>query len=87
MPEERPERARTRPVGGSGFSTRAIRAAHRVPPVNQRPTSVPIYQTVTFSSEDAEELGAVLTGRIDGYAYSRVDNPTVAALASAVADL
>jgi methionine-gamma-lyase len=81
------------PGGGSdaprrdGFSTRAIRAAHRVPPVNQRPTSVPIYQTVTFSSEDAEELGAVLTGRVGGYAYSRIDNPTVAALASAVAEL
>jgi methionine-gamma-lyase len=70
-----------------GFSTRAIRAAHRIPPVDQRPTSVPIYQTVTFSSEDAEELGAVLTGRVPGYAYSRIDNPTVAALAAAVAEL
>src|SRR5258705_8186693 len=69
------------------FSTRAIRAAHRVPQVDQRPTSVPIYQTVTFSSEDAAQLGAVLTGAIPGYAYSRIDNPTVAALAAAVAEL
>jgi cystathionine beta-lyase/cystathionine gamma-synthase len=75
------------PARPAGFSTRAIRAAHRVPPVDQRPTSVPIYQTVTFSSEDAAELGDVLTGAVPGYAYSRIDNPTVAALAGAVADL
>jgi cystathionine beta-lyase/cystathionine gamma-synthase len=71
----------------TGFSTRAIRAAHRLPRVDQRPTSVPIYQTVTFSSEDAAELGAVLTDEQPGYAYSRIDNPTVAALAAAVAEL
>jgi methionine-gamma-lyase len=82
QPSPRPASDRT-----IGFSTRAIRATHRIPAVDQRPTSVPIYQTVTFSSEDAEELGAVLTGRIPGYAYSRIDNPTVAALAAAVAEL
>jgi O-acetylhomoserine/O-acetylserine sulfhydrylase-like pyridoxal-dependent enzyme len=37
-----------------GFTTRAIRAATRAPRVDQRPTSVPIYQTATFSSADAE---------------------------------
>ena len=75
------------PERSSGFATRAIRAAHRLPRVDQRPTSVPIYQTITFSSGDAEELGAVLTDQQPGYAYSRIDNPTVAALASAVAEL
>jgi cystathionine beta-lyase/cystathionine gamma-synthase len=70
-----------------GFATRAIRAAHRLPVVEQRPTSVPIYQTVTFSSADAEELGAVATRQIPGYAYGRLDNPTVVAYASAVAEL
>jgi len=48
---------------------------------------VPIYQTVTFSSDDAAELGAVLTDEQPGYAYSRIDNPTVTALAAAVAEL
>jgi cystathionine beta-lyase/cystathionine gamma-synthase len=71
----------------AGFATRAIRAAHRLPTVDQRPTSVPIYQTVTFSSGDAEELGAVLTGQRPGYAYGRIDNPTTAALGRAVAEL
>src|SRR5207237_8064616 len=70
-----------------GFATRAIRAAHRLPVVDQSPTSVPIYQTVTFASEDAEELGAVATRQVPGYAYGRLDNPTVVAFAAAVAEL
>ena len=70
-----------------GPSTRAIRAASRVPDVRQVPTSVPIYQTATFASADAEELAAVLAGDEPGYAYSRIDNPTVTALGDAIADL
>lgn len=70
-----------------GFATRAIRAATRAPELDQRPTSVPIYQSATFSSEDADELGDVLTDRRHGYAYSRIDNPTTSALADAVAEL
>ncbi len=88
MPEHDPQSPRDpSPDRPTGFSTRAIRAAHRIPRVDQRPTSVPIYQTVTFSSDDAASLGAVLTDEQPGYAYSRIDNPTVAALASAVAEL
>jgi cystathionine beta-lyase/cystathionine gamma-synthase len=48
---------------------------------------VPIYQTATFASGDAEELAAVLTGDQPGYAYSRIDNPTIVALGDAVAEL
>src|SRR5258706_6847357 len=55
-----------------GFATRAIRAAHRLPLVDQSPTSVPIYQTVTFAAADAEELGAVTTREIPGYSYGRL---------------
>jgi cystathionine beta-lyase/cystathionine gamma-synthase len=70
-----------------GFATRAIRAAHRLPVVDQHPTSVPIYQTVTFAAADAEELGAVANREVPGYAYGRLDNPTVVAFAGAVAEL
>ena len=70
-----------------GPSTRAIRAASRVPAVAQTPTSVPIYQTATFSSADVDELASVLAGDKPGYAYSRIDNPTVVALGDAIADL
>jgi methionine-gamma-lyase len=70
-----------------GLSTRAIRAASRVRPIDQVPTAVPIYQTATFAAADADELASVLTGERHGYAYSRIDNPTVDALGEAVADL
>jgi len=70
-----------------GPSTRAIRAASRIPRVSQVPTSVPIYQTATFASADADELAQVLSGDAPGYAYSRIDNPTVNALGAAIADL
>jgi cystathionine beta-lyase/cystathionine gamma-synthase len=70
-----------------GPSTRAIRAASRVPEVRQAPTSVPIYQTATFASADADELASVLSGERPGYAYSRIDNPTVTALGDAIAEL
>jgi cystathionine beta-lyase/cystathionine gamma-synthase len=70
-----------------GFSTRAIRAASRTPNVAQRPTSVPIYQTATFTSEDAERLGDVVGDPWAGYSYSRLSNPTTQALAEAYAEL
>ena len=70
-----------------GFSTRAIRAASRAPRVDQRPTSVPIYQTATFASTDAGELGDVLGDPHGGYAYSRIANPTAMALGAAYAEI
>jgi methionine-gamma-lyase len=70
-----------------GFSTRAIRAAARAPRVDQRPTTVPIYQTVTFTSSDAEELGDVVADARAGYSYTRLSNPTSRALGDAYAEL
>ncbi|HEX7543261.1 MAG TPA: aminotransferase class I/II-fold pyridoxal phosphate-dependent enzyme [Candidatus Limnocylindrales bacterium] len=69
------------------FSTRAIQVTTRVPQVDQVPSSIPIYLAATFSTADAAELGDVLTGVTPGYAYSRIDNPTTAALGYAVAEL
>jgi cystathionine beta-lyase/cystathionine gamma-synthase len=89
MPEHEPTRPDTpdTPADARGFATRAIRAAHRQPLVEQRPTSVPIYSSITYAADDAAELGAVLTGDRPGYAYGRIDNPTVSAFAAAVAEL
>ena len=76
-----------RPAASRGFATRAIAASTRAPRVDQRPNAVPIYQAVTFSAEDAEELGAISTGRTAGYSYARIANPTGDALAMAMAEL
>jgi methionine-gamma-lyase len=70
-----------------GFSTRAIRAATTPPAMNQRPNAVPVYLSATFSAADAEELGAITTGKQPGYAYARIDNPTGTALADALAEI
>ena len=55
--------------------------------MHQRPDSVPIYQAVTFSAADSDELADVVTDRRPGYAYARIDNPTGTALADAIAEL
>ena len=70
-----------------GFSTRAIRAASKTPAVNQRPTTVPIYQTATFTSSDAEQLADVVSDGRAGYSYSRLSNPTSRALGDAFAEI
>jgi methionine-gamma-lyase len=70
-----------------GFATRAIRAATTVPPLEQAPNATPIYQSATFSAADSEELGDILSDVRPGYAYARIDNPSAAAMASAVAEL
>src|SRR5687767_13539580 len=70
-----------------GFSTRAIRAASKVPPAPQPPINVPIYQTATFEVSSAEELAELLEFSRAGHSYSRYSNPTHAALEEALAEL
>jgi len=70
-----------------GFSTRAIRAASRVPAAPQPPLNVPIYATSTFEVGDATELAELLEFARPGHSYSRYSNPTHAALEEALAEL
>jgi methionine-gamma-lyase len=70
-----------------GFSTRAIRAASRVPDAPQAPVNVPIYQSSTFEVASAEELAELLEFRRPGHSYTRYSNPTHAALEAALAEL
>jgi methionine-gamma-lyase len=52
-----------------------------------RPIVPPIYQTSTFGFASAEQGAALFAGQEKGFIYSRMGNPTVAALESAVAAL
>jgi cystathionine beta-lyase/cystathionine gamma-synthase len=72
---------------GRGFGTRAIKAATRVPQVEQRPASVPIYQTATFHAEDVDDYAALVGFERPGFTYSRLENPTAGTLAGAFAEL
>lgn len=59
-----------------------------MPPVGQRPASVPIYQTSTWGFEDSDMFAGVISLEEHGYAYGRgYGNPTVDALESVAADL
>lgn len=53
----------------------------------ERPAAPPIYQTSTFAFADADDFTAALAGPDDGFAYSRLGNPTTAALERSCADL
>ena len=70
-----------------GFSTRAIKAASRVPDAPQAPINVPIYQTSTFEVTSASELAELLVFARPGHSYTRYSNPTHAALEEALAEL
>lgn len=49
--------------------------------------SVPIYQTSTFAFHNADHGAALFAGSEEGYIYTRIGNPTIGALESAVAEL
>jgi len=50
-------------------------------------SAVPLYQTVSYAYATAEELADVFAGRAPGYIYTRMANPTTAALEVRLAHL
>jgi cystathionine beta-lyase/cystathionine gamma-synthase len=73
-------------AGSYGENTRAV---HLPPPPvpRQRPLGTPVYRTAAFAFSSSAEYAAVLAQGGTGYSYSRIDNPTVDAFATAVAAL
>ncbi|MGH3670556.1 MAG: trans-sulfuration enzyme family protein, partial [Pseudonocardiaceae bacterium] len=52
-----------------------------------RPLGLPVVRSSAFAFDSAHDYAEILGGRIPGYSYSRIDNPTSAAFAAAVAAL
>jgi O-acetylhomoserine (thiol)-lyase len=69
-----------------GFSTRAVHAGARPDPVTGS-RNVPIHQTTAYVFDDVEHAAALFNLQTFGYIYSRLTNPTVAALEERVAAL
>ena len=70
-----------------GFSTRAVHGP-KTPPVEQQPSSVPIYHTATWRFDTSEDYAEVIGFRRPGYVYGRgYGNPTVEAFERAMAEL
>lgn len=69
-----------------GFATRAVHAGARPDPTTGS-RNVPIHQTTSYVFEDADQAAALFNLQTFGYIYSRLTNPTVAALEERVAAL
>jgi cystathionine beta-lyase/cystathionine gamma-synthase len=69
-----------------GEGTRAVHLPP-FPELHSEPVGLPVIRSSTFEFETAQEYADVLGGRQPGFSYTRVDNPTAAAFASAVAAL
>jgi len=67
-------------------ATRFIHAGQHPDPATGA-VSTPIYQTSTFAFRNADEGAARFLGKDSGYKYTRLGNPTVAALEECVAEL
>ena len=67
-------------------ATRIIHAGQHPDPATGA-VSTPIYQTSTFAFRNADEGAARFQGRDPGYKYTRLGNPTVAALEECLATL
>jgi methionine-gamma-lyase len=67
-------------------ATAAIHA-HRTHHAQYGEVSVPIYQCSTFAFDNADQGAARFAGTAPGYIYTRLGNPTVNALADALATL
>jgi len=72
---------------GRGFATRAVHGAP-THPVEQAPSSVPLYQASTWRFDSAEDYADVIGFRRPGYVYGRgYGNPTVEAFEGVMGDL
>jgi len=69
-----------------GFETLAIHAGARPEPLTGA-RNVPIYQTTAYVFDDVEQAASLFNLSSFGFIYSRITNPTVAALEERVAAL
>jgi methionine-gamma-lyase len=68
-----------------GFDTKVIHAGGHHDPYGS--ATVPIYQTSTFAFDNAQQGADRFAGTADGFIYTRLGNPTIAALERQMAEL
>jgi cystathionine beta-lyase/cystathionine gamma-synthase len=69
-----------------GEGTRSVHLPSS-PSLASEPLAPPVIHSSTFAFQSAQEYSDVLGGRVSGFSYSRIDNPTASTFASAVAAL
>jgi len=70
---------------GLGFSTKAVRGGEK--PDGLGAVATPIYETSVFAFTSTRQLIDVISEKIEGYLYTRFDNPTVRAVEKKMAIL
>lgn len=61
-----------------GIGTRAVHGGYS--PKSGEPRVAPIVQSTSYKYDSFDEVGDVAAGRIEGFLYTRLSNPTVSAL-------
>ncbi|MFP4697572.1 MAG: O-acetylhomoserine aminocarboxypropyltransferase/cysteine synthase family protein [Eubacteriales bacterium] len=56
-------------------------------PKNGEPRALPIYQSTTYTYDSTEHIGKLFDLEVEGHMYSRISNPTVAAVEDKIAAL
>jgi O-acetylhomoserine (thiol)-lyase len=69
----------------SNIDTLAIHAGYE--PKNGEPRALPVYQSTTFHYNSTDEVAGLFDLTVDGYMYSRIHNPTCAAVERKIAAL
>jgi cystathionine beta-lyase/cystathionine gamma-synthase len=69
-----------------GEGTRAVHLPP-FPDLGATPIGLPVVRSSTYSFTTAQGYADVLAGRLPGFSYARIDNPTASAFAAAVAYL
>ncbi|MBO5778069.1 MAG: O-acetylhomoserine aminocarboxypropyltransferase/cysteine synthase [Clostridia bacterium] len=67
------------------IETKAIQSGYE--PENGQPRVLPIYQSTTYKYDSADHLGDLFDLKADGHMYTRISNPTVAAVEAKIADM
>jgi methionine-gamma-lyase len=69
----------------AGINTKLVHAG--MPPDAYGSVITPIYQTSTFAFDSAQNGADRFSKKVEGYIYTRIGNPTIAALENCVAEL
>ncbi len=67
------------------IETKCIQGGYQ--PKNGEPRILPIYQSTTYKYDSSEHLGDLFDLKAEGHMYTRISNPTVAAVEEKIADL
>jgi O-acetylhomoserine (thiol)-lyase len=67
------------------IETKAVQSGYT--PKNGEPRVLPIWQSTTYKYDSSEFLGKLFDLKADGHMYSRISNPTVAAVEDRIADM